>query len=904
MIGKTLGQYEVLEMLGKGGMGEVYRARDTKLDRDVAIKMLPPHLTDDNERLARFEREAKVLASLNHPNIAAIYGLEEADGVPFLVMELVEGDTLADRIAKGRLELDETLQISRQIAEGLEAAHESGIIHRDLKPANVKVTPEGRVKVLDFGLARAYAEEASEDPAESPTITVEYTRPGTLLGTAAYMSPEQARGKPIDRRVDVWAFGCVLYECLTAERAFAGETLSDVLVAVLQDEPDWTRLPCATPGHVRALLARCLVKDPRRRLRDVGDAGLLLAESEHVAPVDASSLQVREANSVRTWSLVLVAAVLAFLVGVLLRSEPPTTEPPRVTQLTFSGEDYQPSVSPDGRLIAFTSGRAGISQIWLRQVDGVGEQPLTEGPDWRPRFSPDGTAVTFIRSSDETSAAFRVPVVGGQPRKLIEDVTEVELSPDGGQLAFVRGAAVADLEFGSQVGVLDLETGDERILQHMQGWDLFGIGWSPDGRRLCVTKSSLQAETGDWRTLLLDPETGELEELHLSDSGGPVSGATWAGPSGLVVAISPTTVSGTPAPSRIIRFDLDTQKEELLLWAPNLFPFRGSLNTTTQLGVIDTNSLVFDSYLQTQSLYEVAIASESGSERKLIAGISIDRQPSYHPDGSRILFTSNRAGNVDLFSYEFETGKLLQLTDHAAGDWDGAYTPDGTAILFSSERSGNLEIWTADVDGANPRQVTHDGVNAENPTMTRDGRWITYSSGHPDHPGIFKIRSDGTDPQELVAGNYVQPEVSPDGRHVLFVATDNARLLNTVYAVDLETGTKTPFEVVMSHGLRSPNVTYGRGRWMPNVTYGRGRWMPDGSAIVFVGLDEEGRTGLWAQDFRTDRNTTETRRRITGFDSDMVHESFGISPDGESITLSAIEQVRTINQVDRLPDLR
>ena len=278
--GSRLGAYEILAPVGAGGMGEVYRARDSRLDRDVAIKVLPEAFVRDPERLARFEREARVLASLNHSNIAAIYGFEQADGVPFLVLEFVPGRTLAERIADGPLELDMTLQICREVAQALEAAHEKGIVHRDLKPANVKVTPEDKVKVLDFGLAKAFTEDpASSDPADSPTMTAVATRTGVILGTAAYMSPEQVRGRAVDKRTDIWAFGCVLYELLAGRKAFGGETVSDTIAAILSREPDWTALPVGLPAGVLRLLRRCLQRDRDRRLRDIADARLELEEA-------------------------------------------------------------------------------------------------------------------------------------------------------------------------------------------------------------------------------------------------------------------------------------------------------------------------------------------------------------------------------------------------------------------------------------------------------------------------------------------------------------------------------------------------------------------------------------------------------------------------------------------------
>src|SRR6201998_974732 len=323
--GTQLGSYEITSPIGAGGMGEVYQAHDTKLGRDVAIKILPEAFAHDSERLSRFQREAKILASLNHPNIATIYGLEHSNGTHFLIMELVAGETLADRVKReGAVPIEEALKIAIQIAEALEAAHEKGIIHRDLKPANVKVTPEGKVKVLDFGLAKAFAGDGvNEDPSNSPTLSMAATMHGVILGTAAYMSPEQARGKSVDKRTDIWAFGCVLYELLTGKQAFAGDDITDILAAVVRAEPDWQALPAATPVQVRGLIRRCLQKDKTLRLRDAGDARIEIQEALAAPPTAVAATAApapkgwreRVAWATTAGTLALFATPLATLLG-------------------------------------------------------------------------------------------------------------------------------------------------------------------------------------------------------------------------------------------------------------------------------------------------------------------------------------------------------------------------------------------------------------------------------------------------------------------------------------------------------------------------------------------------------------------------------------------------------------
>ena len=433
MIGQRLRQFRIVKKIGAGGMGEVYRATDTKLGRDVAIKVLPPEFARDPERLARFEREARLLASLNHPNIAAIYGFENVDGVPFLVLEYVPGDTLAERIAAGPLQAENWVHMCAQFIDALEAAHEKGIIHRDLKPANIKITPEDRVKVLDFGLAKAFAEEpGGGDPSQSPTISLAAaTRAGVILGTAAYMSPEQARGKPLDRRTDIWAFGCVLYELLAGRRAFGGESISDVMVSVLQGEPDWSRLPAGAPLR---LLRRCLEKDPARRLRDIADARILLDE----VPQPPPPIPHPPARPRLPWVLVALLAAVAAVAVWWGGARTPQTTTWTGEQLGGSTVAFGPRISPDGQTLAFLALVDGQTQVAVMKPDSGNWTVLTRD---RSRglivdiaWSRDGTKIYFDRYFDAPGGVFSVPVLGGDERLVLEHAGMPQVLPDGSLL--------------------------------------------------------------------------------------------------------------------------------------------------------------------------------------------------------------------------------------------------------------------------------------------------------------------------------------------------------------------------------------------------------------------------------------------------------------------------------------
>ncbi len=550
--GTRLGSYEVIAPLGKGGMGEVYRARDSVLGREVALKLLLEAVAADPERMARFEREAQLLAALNHPNIGVIHGLESHEGRRYLVLEYVPGESLDERLQRGPVPIDEACEIGRQTADALENAHERGIIHRDLKPANIRVTPEGRVKVLDFGLGKDIA-AAAGDLSKSPTLATMETISGSLLGTAAYMSPEQARGKAVDRRADIWAFGCVLYELLTARKAFAGETISDLVAAVLKQEPDWDTLPAETPPYVRVLLRRCLEKDSRRRLRDIGDARVELEyPPTALIPVPAA-VAVAARRGYPSWSIALAILLIGTVAGAiawsLIRPTASRRGSMRFSTVTnFAGVEAEPSMSPDGRSVAFVSNRGGQFDIWVGLVNGGNLVRITSDPNLesRPRWSPDGTKIAYARLNDSGAwDIWMAPAFGGTARRLISGGADPAWSPDGRQLAYAAGNTIwivdanggtpraitkADRSMHRQpvfsrdgrrlafvgrsggpyahLAIVELETGDIRWLVTEQA-QVLSPAWSPDDRSICFA-SSRGGSINVWR---VGVDGGEFEQI-------------------------------------------------------------------------------------------------------------------------------------------------------------------------------------------------------------------------------------------------------------------------------------------------------------------------------------------------------------------------------------------------------
>jgi serine/threonine protein kinase/Tol biopolymer transport system component len=901
--GTRLGPYEVLAPLGAGGMGEVFRARDTRLGRDVAIKVLPDSVSGDPHALARFESEARAVAALSHPNILALHDVGESGGVRYTVTELLEGETLRASLTKGPLPVRRALEIAAQVAEGLAVAHENGIVHRDVKPENLFLTKEGRVKLLDFGLVRHRPAAGAGSDTESPTASV-LTGAGSVVGTAAYMSPEQARGAPVDHRSDQFSLGVVLYEMVAGRRPFVRATVAETLTAILREEPEpLEKAAPNVPAPVRWIVERCLSKEAEGRyestwdlLRDLSTCRFHLNEALNSGVSAGAALPAASTSLTRRilWAAALVAGIALGAVLVWL-ARPPAPEPVRVRSLTFSGQDGEPSASPDGRVVAFTSTRDGVSRIWIKQISG-GEAPLTSGPDRCPRFSPDGSSVLFLRGGGSSLSVYRVSLVGGEPRRILDDVMEADWSPDGRRIAFLR-TRPASGGTESMLGVADVQGGQERILTAVREYYLLDVRWSPDGRTIAAIKSVPVGFAPGDRILLVDASSGGLRELRPTRANRPLCGLTWSGSGNAIVFGQPESAIGdsSGALARVIRKNLSSGGERTLFWAPDLFPTIGGSRHYASFDILGPGRLVFDEMSQRLNLREVpAGTSPSQPERILTTGSSRDRQPTYSPDGEWILFSSNRSGNLDLWALSTRSGALKQLTDDPAQDWDPAFTPDGKHILWSSDRGGHLEIWMANADGSGARQLSHDGADAENPTTGSDGEWIVYGGGDPAKSGIWKVRADGSGATRLVPGFLSNAEVSPDGRFATFLRVDLFQSTTVLRVVEVATGRVLPFEI------RAP---YQVGPEASRILVGRSRWRPDGKAIAWIGEDENGLTGIYAQDFGPQAETTSTRRKLAGFSRDYVTESFAYSPDGKKLAISTLTRSGALMIAEGVPDV-
>jgi serine/threonine protein kinase len=864
-LGSRLGPYEIVAPLGAGGMGEVYLALDSRLGREVALKVLPGELSGDPDRLRRFEQEARAASALNHPNILVLYDLGTADGTPYLVTELLDGASLRTKLESGAPPLRKALDWARQVAEGLAAAHARGIVHRDLKPENVFVNADGRIKILDFGLAKLLPASSASAVAATPTMAAGGTEPGVVLGTVGYMSPEQVRGLPADHRSDLFAVGAILYELLTGRRAFARDSAVETMSAILKEEPpELGASGRSVPPALERIVHRLLEKDPNHRFQSASDLAFDLEALSSPSTATAARPPLRGLRPGRARALAWGAGLLlaGALLGLLLAPRlipQPAGEPPSLTYLTFSGNDWGATASPDGKTVAFVSNRDGSDRIWLKQLADGSEVALTAGPDYSPRFSPDGSSLLFVRGVfGSGTALYRVALVGGEPRRLVENAFDGDWSPDGRRLVFTRPSAD-----GRQMTLWTAAadgTDARELLQFPDERIVFSPRWSPDGSLIAAIADA--TGTAPSEILLVDVERATWKLLPGHRPAIIGNSLEWNGRREILYTQADTlTETNLNVPGWVVLHDVDSGRSRTLLALPR---------PPADCAVLAPGRLLVSMDSTRQTLRELPLSeAPSGPGRRLSGGITMDRQPAYSPDGSSIVFTSSRDGNLDIWQLWPETGTVRRSTDHPAHDWDPALIAGGRQLVWSSNRSGNFEIWIAEADGSGARQLSRDGSDAENPTATPDGGWIFYSSLASEKEGLWKIRADGTDATRLVAGQALHPETSPDGKYVLYFTRPSGprRTLHVVEAAD---GEPVRFTIA------------GLDDW-------RARWRPDGRALVFRTRDEAGRWGLYVQDFVPGQDTSGTRRPLAGFDPRLELETFGISPDGERLVLAEIE---------------
>ncbi len=806
-----ISHYEILEEIGRGGMGEVYRANDSQLKRNVAIKVLPELLARDRERMARFQREAQLLASLNHPHIGAIYGVEEFEGNQALVLELVEGETLADWMKGGAMSQEKVLPIALQIAEALECAHDNGIIHRDLKPANVKITPDGRVKVLDFGLAKALEGERVENQgamlSQSPTITGAMTDVNVILGTAAYMSPEQARGLAVDKRADIWSFGVLLFEMLTGRPKFAGETISDTIAAVLMREIDWDVLPKETPDRIHRLLRRCLERDPQGRLRDIGDARIALSKTLAESPEDRVRTTAGAPGKPRAGhyaifaaGVILAASAAGFTTWFLKPAEP---EPP-LRKFELPLEDVDPNlstgttfeISPDGSRIAYVSS----DQLWVRDLDRVEAYALAGTEDaMKPFWSPDGEWIGY----GAAGKLWKVRVTGGAPVLLCE--LEDGFSPaaggawgDNGRIVYCTGNAgllEVSAQGGDPVPILEPEAEIEV--------DFHNVSRLPDDRgHLYVVHrkegyDTIELLVNGERRQIIRVEEQELDTPAYSPSGhiiyrrSPNNAGIWA----LPFSLSALEVTGEPFLA-VPEGDIPSVSMD-----GSMIYVKGFVARNTQLLLTDRNGK------QTGSIGSPA------NQRPF---------PSFSPNGQLIAVALRENENRDIWIHDTIRGTITRLTFDADNDLYPAWSPDGSHVYYmNGTGSSSYEVNSRAVDGTG---TNHSLGKGGWHSISPDGKYLLFSTESTETSWdiwYVPIKSDGMaagDSTIFLATPAVEywPQLSPDGKYLAYISDESGRL---------ETYIK--------------QFPGGEGKWQVSVSGGHWpRWSEGGDEIFFaVGND-------------------------------------------------------------------
>ena len=868
MIGRTLAHYEVQDALGRGGMGEVFRARDTKLGRDVAIKVLPEAVAADPERRARFEREARTLAALNHPNVAQIYGLEEADDVRFLVMEYVEGLDLQKRLENdGPLDPDEATALAVQMAAGLEAAHDQGIVHRDLKPANVMVTSEGQVKVLDFGLARAFAGESTEeDPSLSPTITAAMTQAGTVLGTAAYMSPEQARGKTVDRRADIWAFGVILTEMLTGRSLFAGETVSDTLAGVLKQPIDFDTLPKGTPAPLRYVLERCLDRNPSRRLRDIGEARLVLSgEATSLSipaaqgdSLDSSSVQTRE---IVAWALAVIG--LASAAVLLLRGPDATTtldggksiratiELPAELQIS-SDSSSGIAISPDGSTIVVSAeNRAGVASeaLYRRPIDGVTFERIenTENAE-DPSFSPDGQHLTYVVNSFKQ---FRIPLEGGAPTDLgRSDAFGTSWTDDDSLVycqSYAGGIQIRSAEGGASRKVTTPEH-DEGVLGHWHPELIPGTPW--------ILYTAYHSPGDSSKAVAVNRENGETRLV--------VEGARFArwSDSGHVLFVRQ---------NQLLALAVDRETMRPRGNAATILPdmYMDATDGFSQFAISRDGTFLYMPLDEASYRGQVVIIRHDGTVEPLSDDARAFLTPRIAPDGRSLAVTSG-ARDRDIWLLDLTRRAWTRLTFDATSEFGPVWSPDGAWIYYARESPAFNVYRLRPFRSASPERILASPLDHMPLEVFDDGSFLAIKGTVSTSHDIVHVDLEGTT-TNVRAGAYLDTEgrLSPDGKWLAYTTNEGGRL--DVYVQSHPSGdTRIPISI---NGGQEPC------------------WAPDGQALYFREEDTLLRVELQVVDGRLSVGQPETLWTHP-FEQNWYTANYDVLPDDSGI-IAIVPQTET-----------
>ena len=874
--GTRLGHYDVTALLGEGGMGQVWQATDTQLNRQVALKILPDAFAADPDRLARFTREAQILASLNHPNIAQIHGIEEAEGTRALVLELVEGPTLADRIAKGPIPLDEALPIAKQIAEALEAAHEAGVIHRDLKPANIKVRDDGTVKVLDFGLAKALDPAPDVDPSQSPTLTAAATQMGVIMGTAAYMSPEQAKGKTVDRRADVWAFGAVLYEMLAGRRAFVGADVSDTLVSVFRDDPDWSRLSSDVPARVRQTVQVCLQKDPEQRVRDV--AAVRLAMEGAFETIAATPSDTVVAPPLQLWQQpvaalgVPVVAVLVTAVAVWSLTRPDVVPadvmrfvipPPDAAPFDFGGNYPDLAMTADGTQVIYQArAPGGGRQLHLRPLDQFVGAPLRGGEGGEAPFvSPDGEWVGFVDGIDNTILR-RVSIFGGPPVTLAE-----------------FPGIIAGASWGA----------DDQIIVGTLGGGLFRVSGGGGEPEVLTTLDADQGELGHFLPAIIPGRPAVLFEIWLGEVAtaqlavldldtGTVTRLGLGGVSPHYVSTGHIVYAAEDGSLRAVPFDADSLQvtgtpvplvEGVMVKGSGPANFR----------ISDQGALVYVRGARPSNDRTLALVGHDGVVEPLEVPPAEYLSPRVSPDGGKLVVqTAEDEGGV-LWVYDLSGDTQIQQLTFEGDSQRPVWTPDGQRITFSSDRDGTMSLYGVPADGSGvPERLTtaDDGTLHWPQSWSPDGQTLLFNVqtglNVPTGPGwdIWTLSASDRETQRLHDTPdtfYLGAELSPNGEWLAYGEGPAPAAVDVYVEPFPPTGAKR-------------RISQNGGYWP--------LWSPDGGRLFYRPSATNAGITLRSVDVVTDPDfafRNEQTLPIEGFTVVPYHRDYDITPDGERLIM-------------------